>query len=116
MFVFFFFGFLFSFFLEFVHEANEYKDTEGNSEKIDSTLDEVAISDLSGGGATKEIWNHNGQMSEIDTANNDTNDGHEDVGNEGADNFAEGTTNDDTNCEVDDTAAVDKFFKFFKNH
>ena len=89
----------FSFFLcgEFIDNANEDKDTEGNNEEIYDVLNEVSIAKVSSAGAAEEVRNGNFEISKIDTTKDDADDWHNEVVDERADNFIERSTDNDTN-------------------
>ena len=65
--------------------------------------------------AAKEVGDGDFEVGEIDTTEDDANNWHNEVIDEGANDFIECATDDDTNSEVDDIATVDEIAKFFEN-
>ena len=78
-------------------------------------MDEVSIAKVGCTGAAKEVRDGNFEIGKIDTTEDDANNWHNEVIDEGANDFIECATDDDTNSEVDDIATVDEVAKFFEN-
>lgn len=78
-------------------------------------MDEVSIAKVGCTGAAKEVRDGDFEIGKIYTTEDDANNWHNEVIDEGADNFIECATDDDTNSEVDDIATVDEVAKFFEN-
>lgn len=105
-------GFDISSAVEFVHGADNNEDNEGNEEKVDDVLEEVAVSDVGDGVGTEEVWDVEGETREVETAGEETRNRHDDVVNEGFNNGGKGATDGDTDGEVNDAATIDKLFEF----
>ena len=105
----------FGFFLEFIQGADDEEDDEGDDEEVNNTFDEKADVDSGGVAGAKEARDGDFEMTKVDTTDKHTNNWHNDIVHEGGNNRAEGTTNDDTNGEVNDIATVNEFFEFFDN-
>lgn len=97
-----------------VDKADEDEDREGDDEKVDDVLDEIAVGDAGVAVAAEDVGDGEGEGGEVGAAEEETDEGHEDVGDERGDDFAEGATDDDTDGEVDDVATVDEGFEFVK--
>lgn len=74
-------------------------------------MDEVAVGDVSGGVGTEEVGDVDSEGREVETTGEEAGDRHDDVVDERLDDGSKGATNGDTNGEIDDTAAIDEFFK-----
>ena len=117
LFLFGFFGGEFGFggLLEFVEGADDEKDDKGDDEEIDDAFDEETELNLGGFAGAEEAGNGDREMAEVDATDEHTDDRHDDVVHQGGDNGAESATNDDTDSEIDDVAAVNEFLEFFDN-
>lgn len=64
---------------------------------------------------TKEIRDVDGKSGEVDATDEEADNWHDNVVDGGVHDGRESGADDDTDGELDDAAAVDKFFKFFEN-
>lgn len=78
-------------------------------------MDEVPIAKVSCTRAAKEVRDGDFEVGEINTTKDDANNWHNEVIDEGANDFIECATDDDTNSEVDDIATIDEIAKFFED-
>lgn len=97
--------------VELVYGTDDNKDNEGNDEKINDVLDEIAIGDMGGGIGAEDVWYVDSEGREVETAGEEAGNGHDDVVDERFDDSSEGATDGDTDGKVDDAAAVDELFK-----
>lgn len=100
---------------EAVHQLDHEEDGRGDDEEIKAVLDEGTITDGDGGGLGASGAQHKAEILEIDATGEYTEDGHDQVFNQGADDFTEGGADDDTDGEINDVAAEEKGFEFFGN-
>lgn len=98
--------------VEFVHGADNNEDNEGNEEKVDDVLEEVTVSDVSDRVGAEEVWDVEGKTREVKTAGEEARNRHDDVVNKGFNNSGKGTTDGNTDGEVNDAATIDKLFEF----
>lgn len=76
-------------------------------------MEEVADLDVGGGVATEKVWNRNYEVGEIDATKNNPDGRHDDIGDEGTDDFRKGGADDHTDGEIHHATLVNKFFEFF---
>ncbi len=98
--------------VEAVHGFDDDEDSESDNEEIDDVLDEIAIGDVGDGVGAKDIRNINRERGKVKTAGEQTSDRHDNVVDEGFDNGSESAADGNTDGEIHDATAVDKFFKF----
>ena len=97
-------GGLFLLLLEGVDGLEPHEDGEGDDQKIDDGLDELAVGDDHGRDVTFGGLQGHGEIAEVHSPQDQTNWRHDHVTHEGGDYLAEGGTNDDTDRHVDDVA------------
>lgn len=89
-----FFCFLFG--SEFVNDTDEDENTECYDEKVDDVLNENAVAQMCGAAATKEIRDGEFKIGEINAAEKNANDWHDEIIDQRTDDFVESATNNDT--------------------
>lgn len=77
-------------------------------------MDKVAVGDVGGSVGAEDVRDVDGEFREVGAAGEEAGDRHDDVVDERGDDRSESATDGDTDCELDDVAAVDKFAKFFE--
>ena len=97
--------------VEFVHGADNNKDNKGYEEKVDDILDEVAVGDVGDRVGAKEVRDVEGEAGKVETAGEKTGDWHDDIIDKGLNDGGKSSTPGDTDGEIDDATAVDKFFE-----
>ncbi len=65
--------------------------------------------------SAEDIGDVDGERSKIETAGDETDNWHDNVINQGFGNCSEGSTDGDTNGQIDDIAAIDEFFELADN-
>ena len=96
---------------------DEHEDTERYNQEVKASLKEVSIVD---GSSLKFLARYvdgregNLQVGEIDTADKPTDRRHDDIIDYGTNDFAECTTDDDTDCHVKHIAAHGEFLEFIQ--
>lgn len=98
--------------VELVHGADDDEDNKSDEKKVDDVLEEVAVGDMSDGVGAEEVRNIESEARKVETAGEEAGNWHDDVVDERFDDSGEGTTDGDTDSEIDDATAVDKFFEF----
>ncbi len=74
-------------------------------------MEEVAVGDVGDGVGAEDVRDVEGEAREIKAAGEETRDRHDNIVDEGFHDGGEGATDGDTDCEVDDAAAVDELFE-----
>lgn len=97
--------------IELVHGLDDNEDDEGNEKEINDILDEIAVGDVSDAIRPENVGNIDSKRRKIEATSNETRDRHNNVIDERFDDSGEGATNGDTDSEIDDAAAINKFFK-----
>lgn len=60
----------------------------------------------------EDIGDVDSEGAEVETAGEEANDGHNNIVNKRINDGGEGATNGDTNCEINNAAAIDELLKF----
>lgn len=98
--------------VELVHSADYDEDDKSNEEEVNNVLEEVSVGNVSNRIGAEEVWDIESEARKIKTTSEKTRDRHNDVVDKRFNNGSEGATDGDTDSEIDDATAVDKFFEF----
>ena len=94
--------------LQAVDSLDQEEYDQGYDNEVNNIIDEIAVGNF---GAPQ----CEGQAGEIDPADDQADQGHDDVTDQRGNDLAEGSADDDRDRQVHDIASHDKFFEFF-NH
>lgn len=90
------------------HLLDDDEDGEGDDEEVDDGLEECTVTD-------NRFTECDTECGDIDTLEDNANEGCDDIGDEGGDDLAKGATDDDTDCEIDDIATECEFFEILEH-
>ena len=96
-----------------IDETDDNENCEGDDEKIDDILEEIAVGDVGDGVGAEEIGDVKGKGREVETASDKTGNRHNHVINKGFDDGGEGATNCDTDGEINNATAIDELAELF---
>lgn len=107
-------GFFFWFGSQFVDELDAHENGEGDDGEVDHRLNKLAVHDGDFGriGGLVRVLQNDRQLAEVDSADENAQRRHDDIVNQRRSDFAEGTTDDHTDGEVDNIAAHGEGFEF----
>lgn len=105
---------------EALRHADDEEDGDGDDQKVDDGVEEVAVIDGNGTGLLgfrQRGIMRSGQADEevgkIDSAEEFADRGHDDVRHQGGDDFAESTANDDSDGQIEDVTAHNEGLEIF---
>lgn len=106
-------GLVFGVFLavELVHKFDNDENSKSDDEEIDDILDEITVGDMSGSIGTEEIGDIDREGRKVKTAGEEASNRHNNIIDERFDDGSESATNSDTDGEINDATAIDKFLE-----
>lgn len=96
-----------------IDESDDNENSKSDNEEVDNVLEEVAVGDMSDRVGSKDIRDVKRKGGKIESAGEETSDGHNHVIYKRFNNGGKSATNSDTDGEVHNITAVDEFTEFF---